>query len=168
LWDQATQDEQKAAKQIAMTILESWVGIKTKSEAARSLSMRPVRFWQMSNQAMTGMMSGCLTQPRVRKKKGVEMEKATEAKVILDLQKQVRMLKKKIEDQEFLIDVMRTMPGMTGVGVKDDVAPVSSRLQAKHRRRVDKKAVDQRIGSGGSAGGDGSNPTQLEDPVAGS
>lgn len=162
LWDQATESERVLAKQIAMTMLESWVGIKTKSEAAKILGLRPVRFWQMSNQAMAGMMAGCLTQPRVRKKKGSEMGKQSEANQIIELQKQIKILLSKIEHQEVLIDVMKTMPGMNGVGVKDDIAPISSRLQTKNRRKVTKDAVVKRTSGGGATDGDGSDATKLE------
>jgi len=118
----------------------------------------------MSNQAMAGMMAGCLTQPRVRKKKGDEM-KQSEADRILELQKYIRVLTKKLESQEFLIEVMRTMPGMSGVGVKDDIAPISSRLQTKDRRKINKKAVDKRAGVGRGTDGDGSDHQELEEPV---
>jgi hypothetical protein len=116
----------------------------------------------MSNQAMAGMMAGCLTQPRVRKKKGSEMGKQSEANQIIELQKQIKILLSKIEHQEVLIDVMKTMPGMNGVGVKDDIAPISSRLQTKNRRKVTKDAVVKRTSGGGATDGDGSDATKLE------
>ena len=111
----------------------------------------------MENQAMAGMMAGCLAQARVRKKKGYEMARSTDAEQIVGLKKQIETLTTKIEAQNLLIKVMRTMPGMRCVGVKDDVTKVSSRAKKKNRQSADKQALDEQNGISGAADGDGAN-----------
>jgi allophanate hydrolase subunit 1 len=85
------------------------------------------------------------------------MAKKTEADQIIELKKQIEVLTTKIEAQNHLIKIMRTMPGMRSVGVKDDVASISSRTKKKARRSVVQKAVDQQSGPIGTADGDGAN-----------
>src|SRR5262245_8894164 len=67
LWAQATTEEQQRAHRAATVILRAWLGKATREEAARELELSPLRFWQLSQQAVAGLVAGCLKQPRARR-----------------------------------------------------------------------------------------------------
>ena len=69
LWEQATQEEREKAHTTCMAILEYWLGKKSKEEVASGLSVTPLRVWQLSQQALSGMLAGLLKQPRTRGKR---------------------------------------------------------------------------------------------------
>ena len=66
LWEQATEEEQKLAHQTCATILEYWLGRASKAEAMKRLELPALRVWQLSQQALSGMLAGLLKQPRTR------------------------------------------------------------------------------------------------------
>src|SRR5271156_2334029 len=66
LCEKATQEERERAQQTAQVIMDYWMAPLTKAEAAAKLNLKPIRFWQMTNQAVVGMTAGLLTQPRLR------------------------------------------------------------------------------------------------------
>jgi hypothetical protein len=140
LWDRANQEERVQAQKIAMTMLQAWTGIMTKSEAAKTLGLRPVRFWQMSNQAMSGMMAGCLTQPRNRRK--VNYMGKTDQELIKELTKEVSDLKKQIQCQHQLIEAMKSMPGIEEALNAKSKEGLHARVQKKGRRNAAGKAMD--------------------------
>jgi len=66
LWQLASEEERKRAHETCTAILEHWLGKASKKEVARTLSLPPLRVWQLSQQALSGMLAGLLVQPRVR------------------------------------------------------------------------------------------------------
>ena len=67
LWEAATLEEKQKAHRAAVAILENWMGQTTRHEIAKELGIPPLRVWQMSQQALVGLVAGLLKQPRVRK-----------------------------------------------------------------------------------------------------
>src|SRR5687767_4111723 len=67
LWKAASPEEQARAHQAAVLMLQAWLGKITREEAARTLDLSPLRFWQLSQQAVAGMVAGLLRQPRPRR-----------------------------------------------------------------------------------------------------
>src|SRR5262245_45860626 len=67
LWDRASEEERKRAHETCSQILELWLGKATKAEAAERLKVPPLRVWQLSQQALAGMVAGLLKQPRPRR-----------------------------------------------------------------------------------------------------
>lgn len=66
LWQHATEEERERAHQTAMGILELWLGKTSKGELAKHLQVPPLRVWQLSQLALSGMVCGLLKQPRRR------------------------------------------------------------------------------------------------------
>src|SRR5262245_5670937 len=66
LWRGASPAQQEAAHKTAVAILRTWLGKTKREEAARELGLSGVRFWQLSQQAVSGLVVGCLRQPRFR------------------------------------------------------------------------------------------------------
>ncbi len=66
LWESAADEERERAHKTSMVILEYWTARLSKQEAAEKLGLAPIRVWQLSQQAVVGMLAGLLTQPRDR------------------------------------------------------------------------------------------------------
>jgi hypothetical protein len=64
LWEAASEEERQAAHRLVTAILESWLGKTTREEAAARTGLAPLRFWQQSQAALSGMLAGVLRQPR--------------------------------------------------------------------------------------------------------
>src|SRR5688572_19158960 len=64
LWESASEEERARAHRTAVEVLCAWLGKATRAEAAARLSIPPLRFWQLSQQAVSGMVAGLLHQPR--------------------------------------------------------------------------------------------------------
>ena len=55
LWESAPAQEKERAHETCMTILEYWLGKKSKAEVAAELEITPLRVWQLSQQALSGL-----------------------------------------------------------------------------------------------------------------
>lgn len=108
LWESAPLEEKTRAHQTCMRILEYWLGKKDKAQIAREMEITPLRVWQLSQQALSGMMAGLLRQPRRRVGKEV-FEKATGMSVTA-LRRRITELEKELSRTEDLVRVLRTAP----------------------------------------------------------
>ena len=91
------------------------MGRLSKSEATKSLEMKPIRFWQLTQQAVAGMTVGLLTQPRYRKNDPQNNEQLE----IKQLKAKILELEKVNKVQMQLIEILKSMPGCQGVTLKD-------------------------------------------------
>ena len=107
LWDLASEDQRMKAQLAGIAILEHWTGRITKAEVAKRLSIPPLRVWQLSQQATSGMLAGLLVQPKTRAK-GVPMNPNEDPKALL---KKIKELEETVRRQDLLIAVLRSMPG---------------------------------------------------------
>ena len=108
LWESAPHEEKARAHETCMTMLEYWLGKKSKAEVADELEITPLRVWQLSQQALSGMMAGLLTQPRRRV--GPEAFQPPRAESPGELKKRVAQLEKELSRTEDLVRVLRTAP----------------------------------------------------------
>jgi hypothetical protein len=107
LWDSASPEEKEKAHQAAAAILESWLGQATREEIAKKLGVPPLRVWQMSQQALVGLVAALLKQPKARK----------EAKPILPpeedpvkLKKRIAILERDLEMTKELVGLLKEFP----------------------------------------------------------
>ncbi len=131
LYDAASEEERRQAHLLSATILEYWTGVKTKQEVAKALSVPPIRVWQMSQRAATGLVCALLTPPSG--KRGAPMATSDEEKALL---KELERLRKENQLQRELIEVLRELPGNRDREIKA-VMPQGTREAeaAKPRRR---------------------------------
>lgn len=109
LWESAPQEERTRAHETCMKILEYWLGKKTKSEIAKDLEVTPLRVWQLSQQALSGMMAGLLTQPRRRV--GPEaFSRSAPGESPAELKRRIVRLESELARTEDLVRVLRTAP----------------------------------------------------------
>ena len=113
IWELATEEQRTRAQQAGIAILEHWTGRISKVEAAKRLNIPPLRIWQLSQQATSGMLAGLLVQPKTRAK-GIPMSPNEDPKALL---KKIQKLEEVIRQQEMLIQVLRTMPGCKDVTI---------------------------------------------------
>jgi hypothetical protein len=104
LWERATEEERKRAHETCATILELWVGKATKAEAAERLGVAPPRLWQLSQQALAGMVAGLLKQPRARKGADPGPDEPTA------LRKRLLQLERDAQAKDSLIALLRELP----------------------------------------------------------
>jgi hypothetical protein len=116
LWELATAEQRERAQEAGVAILEYWTGRITKAEVAKRLNLPPVRVWQLSQQATSGMIAGLLVQPKTRAK-GVPMSPSEDPKA---LQRRVAELEEMNRKQELLIMVLRSMPGSREAPKKEE------------------------------------------------
>lgn len=106
LWKAATEEERARAHRQATVILAHWLGKRTKTEAAAELEVKPLRVWQLSQMAVSGMVAGLLKQPR--KGRGQVVMSPEEDPVVL--RKRIRQLEHEVESMERLVQLVRDLP----------------------------------------------------------
>lgn len=111
LWDAASEEERRRAQGLCATILEVWLGVTPKTEAARRLGMPPLRVWQLSQRAVAGMACGLLTPPRTRGRPPSMSDPENDP---AELRKRIRRLERELEWRTSLIAVLRELPGNRG------------------------------------------------------
>lgn len=144
LWQAASEEEQRKAHQVATTVLKTWLGKMSREDAAKELSMTGLRFWQLSQQAVAGLVAGCLRQPRFRGR--VQLEGGDEVPVAL-LKRRVETLEREVEAGRRLIDLLRELPGHRE-------APKPAAKEVRRARRTGAAAAaGADAGAGRAAGG---------------
>lgn len=123
LWEKATLEDKQRAQEFAKVIMEYWMGRLSRAQAITKVGMRPVRFWQLTQQAIAGMTAGLLTQPRFRK--GEFMGK-NEQQEIKKLEAKVKDLELMVATQQKLIEVFKSIPGYQGAITDDETTRVST------------------------------------------
>jgi hypothetical protein len=108
LWKAASEEERQQAHRCAVALLQAWLGKTTREEGAKALGLSPLRFWQLSQQAVAGMVAGCLRQPRARRGRPptIETEEGAAA-----LRQKVRTLETELSQARTLIEILKQLPG---------------------------------------------------------
>lgn len=109
LWKSATAEEQMRAHRACVQILALWLGKRRREEVARELSIPGLRVWQMSQQALSGMLAGLLHQPRPRRN-STETTMEEKQEDPRTLKKMLAERDQKIADQECLIQLLTSIP----------------------------------------------------------
>ena len=137
LWESATEEQQKVAHLQAITIMEYWMGQSTKIEAAKKLEVPPLRIWQLSQLAISGMCAGLLKQPKRKDMTNKEDDPKY-------LKKKIAELEEVIGIQEKLIMVLREMPGCKQVTYKEELR--KEQEQKKKKAKKTKKKSKKKTG----------------------
>lgn len=153
LWEAAGPEERAKAHTSCVAILSMWLGRKTRHQVATELELPPLRVWQLSQSALSGMLAGLLKQPRGRGK-GLLMESSEEdpralRKRIAELEAENRALKE-------LLEVLKDLPS-----AREHPAPRPRKKQEAVEKKRGKTSAVQRDGeesSGEHARGAGEAP----------
>src|SRR5262245_50437272 len=107
LWRAASEEEKLSAHRRATVMLEAWLGKLSRLEAATALELAPLRFWQLSPQAVAGMVVGCLRQPRARRGRPSLLEEPQGASA---LKGRIVQLEKELAGAQRLIEILKELP----------------------------------------------------------
>lgn len=146
LWERASEEERKRAHETCALLLELWLGKATRAEAASRLKVPPLRVWQLSQQALAGMVAGCLRQPRAR---GIPAEPGQEEPTVL--RKRLLQLEREAEAKDSLIALLKEMPAHREMPRETEGA--GGNLHARGRRRKGRKGADPGARHEGAPGG---------------
>lgn len=114
IWETASEDERKQAHKLGVMMLEHWLGRMTRRQLGETLGLPPLRVWQMSQQALAGMVVGLMAQPK-RPPKGTPMPgqgSMSEAAELKALRKENDRLKHENQVLQELLEIARDLPGM--------------------------------------------------------
>ncbi len=114
IWELATETQRQEAHKMGVLMLEHWLGRMTRKSLGEKLNLPPLRVWQMSQQALAGMVVGLMAQPK-RPPKGTPMaaEKKAEKDELKMLRKQVYELQQDNRVLKELLDVLKDLPSQT-------------------------------------------------------
>ena len=127
------------------------------------LNLKPIRFWQLKNQAIMGMMVGLLHQPRLRGNEHMENQEQQELK---KLRARVKELELIVSTKTKLIEILKSMPGCQGVSVKDEKPRVSTRGKKVSGAHAIKCSTREPNNNSKDVGGDKSNPEGVEETLS--
>ncbi len=135
LWESANEEEKARAHKTCMAILEMWLGKKAKGEVASELSLSPIRVWQLSQSALSGMLCGLLKQPRTRGKiEEMARDPDNDPRV---LRARIKKLESQLELTEDLVRVLKDLPWNRGAdfeGIEEFLRARRAKLEKETRR----------------------------------
>jgi hypothetical protein len=111
IWELAQETERQEAHKMGILMLEHWLGRMTRKQLGEQLQLPPLRVWQMSQQALAGMVVGLMAQPK-RPPKGTPMQgpMKTDREEMKALKKENQALKDENRVLQELLDVLKDMP----------------------------------------------------------
>lgn len=152
LWEWASEEQRGAAHQRATAIIATWLGKTSREAAAKELGLSAVRLWQLSQQAVCGLVVGCLKQPRFRgrpPKGGYELG----GESVGALKQRIADLERELDASRRMIEVLKALPGNSGralaTGSKTGDGQVQARGEGGGRRRRSAGADDAVATAGG-------------------
>jgi hypothetical protein len=158
LWQAASAEERERAHRSATEILLAWLGKATREEAAARLGVAPLRFWQLSQQAVAGMVAGLLRQPRARRVRPGTA--ATDEEDVASLRRRLQKAEQELDGARRLIGILRDLPAnreeKDGVGTARSARASDGRGEApRPSRRKGPARGDAPDGRTALAGGEG-------------
>ena len=106
LWQSATEQDRQRAHETGMVMMEYWLGRISKVQAAKQLEIPPIRVWQLSQKAISGMLAGLLIQPKTKE----AMMNPSDDPILL--KKRITELEEKVKTLEALVQILKQMPGI--------------------------------------------------------
>jgi len=151
LWTQASREEQERAHRSCTQILAMWLGRRQREEVSKELSIPPLRVWQLSQQALAGMLSGLLHQPRPRRQ-SQETTMNSKDDDARELKRRNLELEQKLADRDALIQLLTSMPKPTvEPSVSASEAPTSATKTRTRRTGTKAEAGGGQISAQSSA-----------------
>lgn len=114
IWELASDQERQEAHKTGVMVLEHWLGRMTRKQLGEKLNLPALRVWQLSQQALAGMVVGLMAQPK-RPPKGTPMPNQTKSQdkdELKTLRKENHELKEQNRVLQELLDVVKDLPGM--------------------------------------------------------
>jgi len=110
IWKRSSLEERQAAHKKGTLLLSMWLGRKSKAEIASELALPPLRVWQLSQMALSGMLAGLLKQPRRRRGKEAASMESEESPS--QLKQRIAKLEQENRDLKEVLELIRMMPSV--------------------------------------------------------
>lgn len=154
LWETASPEERSRAHTTCVAILAMWLGRKSRHQVASELSLPPLRVWQLSQAAVSGMLAGLLKQPRGHKK-GLNMEPSEEDPRVLKAK--IAELEEENESLRQLVEVLKSLPAAREQLARRPQPKPEAKPRAKSKGKTEVQRGPENRG-GTPAGGAGETP----------
>jgi hypothetical protein len=141
LWEATTDEDRERAHRRCIAILEMWLGKRSRRDVAEQLGLPPLRLWQLSQQAVSGMLVALVHQPRFRARGRIAMP-PSQAQELAELRAKLKQVEAEKRVVEELNDVLRQV-GDVMAKEKTAKEPVASKKSATKKRRSS-RATGQR------------------------
>ena len=148
LWKSSSLEERQAAHKKGTLLLSMWLGRKSKSDVAQELALPPLRVWQLSQMALSGMLAGLLKQPRPRR--GKEGASMSDEESPSQLKKRVLKLEQENRDLREVLELMRMMPSPENRPSKPPAAAPAGTSRREKKRASRASPPPDRGGSAGA------------------
>ena len=142
LWRASGSEARARAHRSCVEILAMWLGKKPREEVARSLGVPPLRVWQLSQQALSGMLAGLLKQPRTRST-GAEASGARGEDSPRVLQKKVAALEEANKKLEGLVELLKELPRPGSVPPRPTQSDPAAKTRARRASRTPEVGRDR-------------------------
>jgi hypothetical protein len=148
LWQGASAPERETAHKTAVAILRTWLGKTTREEAARELGLSAVRLWQLSQQAVCGLVVGCLRQPRYRGRPPAAGSLGEPS--LGELRGKISHLERELDASRRLIEVLKDLPGNREAAAAPQTARAGDEGRRGRRKleRADERGAAEVAGKG--------------------
>jgi len=157
LWERASAEEKARAHQRCVAILSMWLGRKSRAQVAQELELPPLRVWQMSQAALSGMLAGLLKQPRGRGKGPSAMEPNEEDPRAL--RKRIAELEEENDSLRKLVEILRNLPAAREASAPRPRRKKKKPQEAKRGRRSGPTEVQRSAEAGGGQDAQGTRET---------
>lgn len=152
LWQSATSEEQQSAHRSCVQILSLWLGKKTREDVAANLSLPPLRVWQLSQQALAGMLAGLLIQPKSRRARQEESRSCNPDDPRV-LNKRIEDLSRKNAELEQLVRLIAQLPKPAGGPPESSTSATGSTTKKRAARADGRAEAEARSSTGEQAAG---------------
>lgn len=142
LWESANSEEKARAHRTCVALLSMWLGRKTRAQVASELALPPLRVWQLSQAAVSGMLAGLLKQPRGRGKAIHPMQSEEDPRA---LKKRISELEAENKTLKELLELLQSLPA-----VMEQKAALSASKKRKTTSGRRATVQRRREGSGGT------------------
>lgn len=129
--------------------MKTWLGKASREEAAKEIGISTLRFWQLSQQAVAGLVAGLLKQPRFRGGSGSLADPAEESAGVL--RKKIAGLEKDLDGAQRLIALLKELPVLRAAGETPGAEHGDGRTSSRRRA----KGVSGPLADAGRARGPG-------------
>lgn len=147
LWTSASMEAQSQAHRSCTQILSMWLGKRRREEVAQELSIPPLRVWQLSQQALAGMLAGLLHQPKSRRGRAEEAMD-TKAESLSSHKKRIAELEAELSNYKGLLKLLTELPRPSDASTPSmSSVPGTPTPQPKMRARRVVRAPEANSGS---------------------
>jgi hypothetical protein len=109
IWETASPEERKKGHELGVLMLEHWLGRVSRKDLAEKLNLPPLRVWQMSQQALSGMVVALMKQPKLPMK-GTPPPSEIPKEDTKALYRKIDDLQREKQVLADLVDLMKDLP----------------------------------------------------------